>query len=81
MKKVHSFSHKIFDPRLAKQRIMLPATENGEPDYEYMEQYVKNIMIKKYQSYLEYVEKQKKKMDLKSISSIFFFYGFLLNFF
>lgn len=53
----YSFSHEISDPRLAKERIMLPVTERGEPDYEYMEQYIKNLMIKKYQSYLDYVEK------------------------
>lgn len=53
----YSFSHEISDPRLAKERIMLPTTESGEPDYEYMEQYIKNLMIKKYKSYLDYVEK------------------------
>lgn len=52
----YSFSHEISDPRLAKERIMLPATESGEPNYDYMEQYIKNLMIKKYQSYLDYVE-------------------------
>ncbi|WP_207652420.1 restriction endonuclease subunit S [Desulfosporosinus sp. FKB] len=48
----YSFSHEISDPRLAKERIMLPATDSGEPDYKYMEQYIKNMMIKKYNSYL-----------------------------
>ncbi|GAB6168568.1 hypothetical protein JCM1393_10280 [Clostridium carnis] len=55
----YSFSHEISDPRLAKERIMLPVTESGEPDYNYMEQYIKNLMIKKYQSYLDYVEQNK----------------------
>lgn len=53
----YSFSHEISDPRLAKERIMLPATDSGEPDYLYMEQYVKNMMIAKYQSYLDYVNR------------------------
>lgn len=53
----YCFSHEISDPRLAKERIMLPATESGEPDYDYMEQYIKNLMIKKYRSYLDYIEK------------------------
>lgn len=52
----YSFSHEISDPRLTKERIMLPVTESGEPNYNYMEQYIKNLMIKKYQSYLDYVE-------------------------
>ena len=52
----YSFSHEISDLRLAKERIMLPTTESGEPDYEYMEKYIKNLMIKKYQSYLDYMD-------------------------
>jgi hypothetical protein len=52
----YSFSHEISDPRLAKERIMLPIKGNGEPDYEYMEQYIKNIMLQKYNSYLTYLE-------------------------
>ena len=52
----YSFSHEISDPRLAKERIMLPTTDTGEPDYNYMEQYVKNLMIKKYNSYLSYLK-------------------------
>lgn len=53
----YSFSHEISDPRLAKERIMLPVTESGEPDFEYMEQYIKNMIIKKYNSYLCYIQK------------------------
>ena len=36
---------------------MLPVNDAGNPDYEYMEQYIKNLMIKKYKEYIEYVEK------------------------
>jgi hypothetical protein len=41
--------------RLAKTKIMLPTTKKGNPDYLYMEQYAKNIMCKKYNNYLEYI--------------------------
>lgn len=34
--------------------ILLPITDDGKPDYEYMEQYVKALMYRKYKSYLEY---------------------------
>lgn len=58
-----SKQHKIFGhgrsislPRAQRLRIMLPVNEQGQPDYDYMEQYVKNIMIKKYQSYLDYLQ-------------------------
>ena len=30
---------------------MLPVNDNNEVDYEYMEQYIKNIMIEKYKKY------------------------------
>lgn len=53
----YSFSHEISDPRLAKERIMLPTTHSGEPDYEYMEQYIKNMMIAKYNSYINFINK------------------------
>ncbi len=58
----HKYSHgyKRNRKRLIRDRIMLPVTANGQPDYAYMEQYIKNIMLKKYQQYLSYIEKQEK---------------------
>ena len=32
----YSFSHEISDPRMAKEKIMLPTKKNGQPDFEYM---------------------------------------------
>lgn len=43
--------------RLERMKIMLPVNDAGDPDYEYMEQYIKNIMIKKYTDYIAYAEK------------------------
>ena len=37
---------------------MLPVTDGGRPDYEYMEQYAKNMMLKKYEQYLGFIERQ-----------------------
>lgn len=51
-----SFNREIKDSRLKRMRIMLPVTINGEPDYTYMEQYGKKLMLKKYQQYLRYLE-------------------------
>nr|WP_278769230.1 restriction endonuclease subunit S [Limosilactobacillus mucosae] len=48
----------ISNPRAKRIRIMLPITDSGEPDYEYMEQYAKNMMLKKYRQYQEYLEGQ-----------------------
>lgn len=46
----------ISNPRAKRIRIMLPVTDSGEPDYEYMEQYVKNMMLRKYRQYLAFLE-------------------------
>lgn len=42
-------------PRAQRLRIMLPVDDQGRPDYDYMEQYVKNKMIQKYKKYLTYL--------------------------
>lgn len=48
----YNFSYTMNSTRLKKQKIMLPVNALGEPDYEYMEQYIKNIILKKYKDYL-----------------------------
>ena len=37
-------------PRAHRIQNMLPVTDSGEPDYEYMEQYVKSVMFRKYET-------------------------------
>lgn len=44
---------------IKRERIMLPVNDSGEPDYEYMEQYAKNMMLRKYKQYLAFLERQK----------------------
>ena len=56
-KNKYSYAYKFNSTRMKRQIIMLPVNDAGNPDYEYMEQYIKNLMIKKYKAYLEYVEK------------------------
>lgn len=40
--------------RLQRTKIMLPVDNNEAPDYEYMEQYIKNKMYAKYNQYLKF---------------------------
>lgn len=54
----YSFTREITDSRFTREKIILPINDNEEPDYAYMEQYVKNIMIKKYSQYLNYLMKK-----------------------
>ncbi len=51
----YNYGYKMGTGRLKKQMIMLPITDEGSPDYEYMEQYVKNVIFRKYKKYLEYL--------------------------
>lgn len=37
---------------------MLPVTDEGKPDYEYMEQCAKNMMLRKYEQYLAFIDRQ-----------------------
>ena len=48
----------ISNPRAKRLRIMLPVTDTGKPDYAYMEQYSKNMMLRKYKQYLEFIDRQ-----------------------
>lgn len=34
---------------------MLPVNDAGEPDYGYMERYVRNMMLRKYKQYLAFL--------------------------
>lgn len=50
-----NFNREINDLRIQKMQIMLPVTDDGKPDYAYMEQYAKNMMLKKYNQYLTFL--------------------------
>ena len=52
----YSFNREINDFRISKEKILLPVDENDNPDYEYMEQYIKNIMFEQYSKYLQFLE-------------------------
>lgn len=52
----YNFNREISDKRILREIIFLPVTDKGEPDYEYMEKYSRNLLIEKIQSYIEYME-------------------------
>lgn len=51
----YSHGYKWTKERLVKSGIMLPVNEKGSPDYEFMEQHGKRLMLQKYQQYLNYI--------------------------
>ncbi len=54
MHEKYDFSREMSDPRLQREKLLLPINEaTEEPDFDYMEQYMKNIMIAKYNDYLK----------------------------
>lgn len=44
--------------RMKRIELMLPVDEKGTPDYDYMEQYAKNMMLRKYEQYLAFIDCQ-----------------------
>ena len=53
----YSYGYKFKEQRMLRQKLMLPVTDSGKPDYEYMEQYAKNMMLRKYQQYLSFLDR------------------------
>ncbi len=60
------YLYKFNADRMENTRIMLPVTDDGEPDYEYMEQYAKNMMVKKYKQYLAFIDAKEKNNRIAS---------------
>lgn len=57
-KKKFGYLYKFNADRMAHTHIMLPVGDDGQPDYGYMEQYSKNLMLRKYEQYLAFTEKK-----------------------
>jgi hypothetical protein len=51
----YSFNYKRSDTRLRREKLMLPVTDDSEPDFEYMENYIRNIEAAQYRKYLDYI--------------------------
>ena len=51
----YTYGYKFNGQRMERQKILLPVNEEGRADYEFMEQYGKQIMLQKYQQYLNYI--------------------------
>jgi hypothetical protein len=49
----YGYGYKMGTARLKRQKIMLPINQNKEPDYIYMEHYMKNLEYRKLKQYLD----------------------------
>lgn len=63
----YSHGYKRNKHHLAGDKVMLPVNDDGKPDFEYMEQYVKNMMLRKYEQYLRFIY---RKEDTRNGSPI-----------
>ena len=50
----YNFNREINDERISTEVILLPIDLTGNPDYEYMENYIKKLMHSKYTEYLNF---------------------------
>lgn len=54
----YNFGYKRSETRLKKEKLQLPTDKNGQPDYDYMENYIKKIEYEKLQAYSTYIRKK-----------------------
>jgi len=82
-KEKFSYSYTINSNRLKKQTILLPVNEKGEPDYDYMAQYMMNIELEKRQQYLDYQNMKHIGLNItKNVTKSFIiFYNIFILFF
>jgi hypothetical protein len=52
--KKYSFNREINDNRIQKEKIMLPINSKNQPDYEYIENYMKKLEYNKLTKYMEH---------------------------
>lgn len=67
---IYSYGYKRTEPRLKNETIYLPVNSNGEPDYEFMEEYIKEKESKLKQEYKIYIQNRvaqlQKKIDIQN---------------
>lgn len=55
----YSHGYKRNEQHLSADKVMLPMNNDDAPDFDYMERYAKNMMLKKYKQYLAFLDKKK----------------------
>lgn len=62
-KNKYAFGRKAFSKRLQEQMILLPIDEKGEPNWEFMENYIKQIMNRQKSQIINYYKSQLSDID------------------
>jgi hypothetical protein len=64
----YSFNREINDVRLRREKIILPVTGDGEPDWQFMEDYVKEREAKLIDQYFAFRERERER-DYRNATS------------
>lgn len=67
--KSFSYSRKLGTARANKLQVMLPVDDNDEPDYQFMEDYMKELMVAKRKQYQEYVEQRLAELGIDDVKN------------
>ena len=65
----YGFSHEIKDTVLVRERVLLPVTDSGQPDYDFMESLGKKILLNKYSQYLAFLKGKENRKCQKDTST------------
>ena len=50
----YNFGYKRSDTRLKKEKLQLPIDKDGQPDFDYMVNYIKKLEYEKLKKYMKY---------------------------
>lgn len=64
----YSYGYIMGTARLMRQKIMLPVDENGQPDYVFMERYIRRIEQKMIREYISFISAKIERIDRKALS-------------
>lgn len=56
----YSYGHMGNKDSIKRERVMLPVDDDGKPDYAYMEQYAKNMMLRKHKQFLSFLDRSEE---------------------
>lgn len=65
----YTYGHMGNKDSIKRERIMLPVDDNDEPDYQFMEDYMKELMTAKRKQYQEYVEQRLVKLGVDDMKN------------
>ncbi|WP_024784583.1 restriction endonuclease subunit S [Streptococcus mutans] len=66
----YSFNREINDTRIKREKIILPADKHGNPNFQYMSDFVKKLELDKVQEVLEYIYIKLKTMLEEKVCEI-----------